>query len=69
MLYFIVLFCLMIILKIYFKLANKYNIIDIPNERSSHENITIRGGGGIFLYLSQHLPAMRCGGTICESYI
>ena len=38
----------MIILKIYFKLANKYNIIDIPNERSSHENITIRGGGVIF---------------------
>lgn len=36
---------------LYFKLADRYNIIDKPNERSSHTNITIRGGGIIF-YLS-----------------
>lgn len=33
---------------IYFKLADTYNIIDKPNHRSSHTNITIRGGGIIF---------------------
>lgn len=33
----------------YIRLADKYNIIDKPNERSSHSNITIRGGGIIFL--------------------
>lgn len=33
---------------IYFKIADKYNIIDKPNSRSSHSIITIRGGGIIF---------------------
>ncbi len=34
---------------VYFRIADKYNIIDKPNERSSHSEITIRGGGIIFL--------------------
>ncbi|MEQ7800891.1 glycosyltransferase family 4 protein [Pedobacter sp. ASV1-7] len=34
---------------LYFKLADHYNIIDKPNERSSHTEVTIRGGGIIFL--------------------
>ena len=33
---------------IYFKIADKYNIIDKPNHRSSHTEITLRGGGIIF---------------------
>lgn len=33
----------------YFKIADKYNIIDKPNERSSHSNIVLRGGGIIFM--------------------
>jgi UDP-N-acetylmuramyl pentapeptide phosphotransferase/UDP-N-acetylglucosamine-1-phosphate transferase len=33
----------------YLKIANHYNIIDKPNERSSHSQITIRGGGVIYL--------------------
>jgi len=33
----------------YFRLADKYNIIDKPNERSSHSSITIRGGGVAYL--------------------
>jgi len=33
----------------YFKIANRFNIIDKPNERSSHATITIRGGGIIFI--------------------
>lgn len=32
----------------YFKLAVKYNIIDKPNNRSSHKQITLRGGGIVF---------------------
>ena len=41
-------FGLVILQLAYFRLANKYNIIDKPNERSSHKQITIRGGGIIF---------------------
>lgn len=33
---------------LYIKLAQKFNIVDIPNERSSHSNKTVRGGGIIF---------------------
>jgi UDP-GlcNAc:undecaprenyl-phosphate GlcNAc-1-phosphate transferase len=33
---------------LYFKIADHYNIIDHPNERSSHSVVTIRGGGIIF---------------------
>lgn len=32
----------------YFKIADRYNIIDKPNHRSSHSKVTIRGGGIIF---------------------
>lgn len=34
---------------IYFKIADYCNIIDKPNERSSHSTIVLRGGGIIFL--------------------
>lgn len=33
---------------IYFRIADRFNIIDKPNERSSHTTITLRGGGIIF---------------------
>ena len=33
---------------IYFKVADYFNIIDKPNERSSHSTIVLRGGGIIF---------------------
>lgn len=33
---------------LYFKVADRYNIIDKPNLRSSHTYITLRGGGIIF---------------------
>ena len=33
---------------LYFKIADKCNIIDKPNERSSHSTIVLRGGGIIF---------------------
>ena len=33
---------------LYFRIADKCNIIDKPNERSSHTKVVIRGGGVIF---------------------
>jgi UDP-GlcNAc:undecaprenyl-phosphate/decaprenyl-phosphate GlcNAc-1-phosphate transferase len=33
---------------IYFRVADHFNIIDYPNERSSHKRVTLRGGGIIF---------------------
>ena len=33
---------------VYFKIADRCNIIDKPNERSSHSTIVLRGGGIIF---------------------
>jgi UDP-N-acetylmuramyl pentapeptide phosphotransferase/UDP-N-acetylglucosamine-1-phosphate transferase len=41
---------LMIIMLLYFIVANHFNIIDKPNERSSHTEITLRGGGIIFWF-------------------
>ena len=37
---------------LYLKLADKFNIIDKPNERSSHIRVTIRGAGIIFFAAS-----------------
>lgn len=48
-LHFILYFILFVALElIYFKIADRFNIIDKPNHRSSHTSITIRGGGIIF---------------------
>ena len=33
---------------VYSRIADKFNIIDKPNERSSHKRIVLRGGGIIF---------------------
>lgn len=33
---------------VYFRIADRFNIIDKPNERSSHTRIVLRGGGVIF---------------------
>lgn len=33
---------------LYFRIADRFNIIDKPNERSYHTKIVIRGGGIIF---------------------
>lgn len=43
-------FALLLVLElIYFKIADRCNIIDKPNERSSHSTIVLRGGGIIFM--------------------
>lgn len=47
---YIIIAVLLLVLELcYFKIADRYNIIDKPNLRSSHSSITIRGGGIIFL--------------------
>ena len=50
MINYIFIFILLIIAElVYFRIADKYNIIDKPNQRSSHSTIVLRGGGIIFL--------------------
>ena len=45
-----VIFVILFILELlYFRIADKCNIIDKPNERSSHSTIVLRGGGIIFM--------------------
>lgn len=48
MLYALIAVLLVVAELIYFKIADKCNIIDKPNERSSHKRIVLRGGGIIF---------------------
>ena len=46
---YILIFVLLLALELlYFKIADKCNIIDKPNERSSHTTVVLRGGGIIF---------------------
>ena len=42
-------FSLLLAELLYFRIADKCNIIDKPNERSSHKQVVLRGGGIIFL--------------------
>lgn len=45
-----VIFVILYILELlYFRIADRCNIIDKPNERSSHSTIVLRGGGIIFM--------------------
>lgn len=42
---------LLVVLELlYFRIADRFNIIDKPNERSSHSSVVLRGGGVIFLF-------------------
>ena len=48
---YLILFAVLLGLELlYFQVADRYNIIDKPNERSSHSRITLRGGGVIFYF-------------------
>lgn len=48
--YIVALILLFILELLYFKIADRFNIIDKPNDRSSHTSITLRGGGVIFYF-------------------
>ena len=48
---YIFIFILLLVVELaYFKIADKYNIIDKPNERSSHTKVTLQGGGVVFYF-------------------
>lgn len=48
---FAIIFVMLVLLELaYFRVANRFNIIDKPNLRSSHKTIVLRGGGIIFLF-------------------
>lgn len=47
--YSIILILLLVLELVYFRIADRFNIIDKPNQRSSHSTIVLRGGGIIFL--------------------
>ena len=58
--YVITIILLFALLLFYFKIADKFNIIDKPNHRSAHTEITLRGGGIVFpiaflLFLGSHI--------------
>jgi UDP-N-acetylmuramyl pentapeptide phosphotransferase/UDP-N-acetylglucosamine-1-phosphate transferase len=67
-----VLLLLFVLENIYFKIAKRYNILDVPNARSSHHAITLRGGGVIFylgvlvhgLIFDFFAPWFLCGLTL-----
>jgi len=50
MMFFLALLILLLAELGYFKLADRLNIIDKPNQRSSHSIITLRGGGIVFYF-------------------
>lgn len=51
MMYYLIILVLLFLAELfYFKVADKYNIIDKPNERSSHTRVTLRGGGVVFYF-------------------
>ena len=70
--YGLILVSLFILELVYFRIADRYNIIDKPNERSSHKRIVLRGGGIIFLIgvwlwslvFGFHYPWMLVGVTL-----
>ena len=50
MFYIIVIVLFFAVMPLYFRIAERYHIVDRPNQRSSHTQLTIRGGGIIFLF-------------------
>lgn len=50
MTYLLIFIILFILELLYFRVADYFNIIDKPNERSSHHTVTLRGGGVIFYF-------------------
>ena len=70
--YFLIFVLLLVAELVYFRIADKYNIIDKPNQRSSHTTIVLRGGGIIFLigawvwslFFGFHYPWFLAGLTL-----
>lgn len=50
MIFLLIAFVLLSLEQAYFRVADNFNIIDKPNQRSSHTSVVLRGGGIIFLF-------------------
>jgi UDP-N-acetylmuramyl pentapeptide phosphotransferase/UDP-N-acetylglucosamine-1-phosphate transferase len=48
MIFYVTIIASFVLLTVYFQIADKFNIIDKPNSRSSHTQLTIRGAGVVF---------------------
>lgn len=48
--YIVLLIVLFFLMLMYFRIADRYNIIDKPNHRSAHTEITLRGGGVVYFF-------------------
>ena len=72
MIYIIFIILLVFAELLYFRIADHFNIIDKPNERSSHTSVTLRGGGillwvGVLFYFLMsgwHYPWFFAGLTL-----
>lgn len=72
MAYLIIFVLLLVAELLYFRIADNLNIIDKPNQRSSHKQITLRGGGiifylaalGYFFYTGMSYPFFFIGLTL-----
>jgi len=72
MIYVYIAFILFLLELAYFQVALKLNIVDKPNARSSHQRVTLRGGGVIFylgglvyiLFFGLNDPWFRVGLTL-----
>lgn len=70
---YLIIFVLLLVAElVYFKIADKFNIIDKPNERSSHSTIVLRGGGVIFslaMVVWAGMMAVQGEGQMVVSYL
>ena len=70
---YLLIFALLLVAELaYFRIADKFNIIDKPNERSSHSSIVLRGGGIIFslsMVVWAAMMAVQGEGTVVVSYL
>ena len=70
--YIAIFICLLVLELLYFRIADRLNIIDKPNERSSHTKVVLRGGGIIFtvslwlwsIVYGFHYPWLLAGVTL-----
>ena len=68
--YLIIAIVLLVAELLYFRIADYFNIVDKPNERSSHSRIVLRGGGVIFTLSVIVWVVMTIGqGNDISSYI
>lgn len=70
---YVIVFALLLVAElVYFKIADRFNIIDKPNERSSHSTIVLRGGGVIFslaMVVWAVMMAVQGNGLVVMSYL